>query len=162
MSGNDAGDPFLDDDTPLHPGNAAAAILLAPGGQYLLQLRDRKRGIFFPGLWGCFGGATEDDDASVAAALRRELHEELGVDIATEAIRYFTNYTFDMTFCGAGIIFRTFFEIALTPAQFSALQLGEGSAVRTFSVPEVLGGLRLVPYDAFALWMHINRSRLGG
>lgn len=46
MSGRD--NSYLDDDAILHPADAAAAILIAPGERYVLQLRDDKRGIFFP------------------------------------------------------------------------------------------------------------------
>lgn len=99
-----ADDELWKDRTVLMPGDAAAAIIVNAKGEYLLQLRDRKRGIFFPGLWGCFGGAIESGDTSVEAALRRELGEELGLVVTPRQLRKFTHYTFDMSFCGAGTI----------------------------------------------------------
>jgi 8-oxo-dGTP diphosphatase len=44
---------------------------------YLLQLRDFKPSIIFPGHWGAFGGSVEEGE-SPKAALDRELLEEIG------------------------------------------------------------------------------------
>lgn len=153
-------DPFLDDPTPLNPGSAVAAILLTPDTRYLLQHRDRRCGIFFPDHWGFFGGAIEADDMDRPASLQRELKEELALDVARDAITYFSDFTFDTRFCGVAPIYRTFFEIQLIADQITGLRLAEGSEFRIFTAHEALGQLRLAPYDAFALWMHANRARL--
>ena len=44
---------------------------------YLLQLRDFKSSIIYPGHWGAFGGAMEEGE-SPEAAICRELTEEIG------------------------------------------------------------------------------------
>jgi hypothetical protein len=42
------------------------------------------------------------------------------------------------------------------------VDLKEGAGLQLFAADEILaGGIPLVPYDAFALWLHINRRRLG-
>jgi 8-oxo-dGTP pyrophosphatase MutT (NUDIX family) len=156
---NVAGD-YLQDDLPLRPGDAVAAVILAPDGRYILQLRDRKVGIFFPDHWGLFGGAIEESDASLEESLRRELQEEIALDLSVNRLAFFTNFTFDMKFCGRGILFRTFFEVKLSQSEVAALVLGEGSAFRAFTALEALSTLRLVPYDSFALWMHANGRRM--
>jgi 8-oxo-dGTP pyrophosphatase MutT (NUDIX family) len=156
----DASDPFLDDDKPLYPGDAVAAILLTPDARYVLQLRDAKRGIFYPGHWGCFGGALDPTDTNIAEGLRRELHEELGIEVPASALAYFTNMTFDLSYGGIGVMARAFYEVQLTDAQLGALRLGEGSAWRGFTMRQALLELKLVPYDAFALWQHANRRRV--
>ena len=44
----------------LRPADAAAAlIVVGADGHYLMQLRDQKAGIFYPGHWGLFGGAID-------------------------------------------------------------------------------------------------------
>jgi hypothetical protein len=48
---------FLTDTEPLRGENAVAAIITDERGRYLMQLRDDIPGIFYPGYWGCFGGA---------------------------------------------------------------------------------------------------------
>jgi 8-oxo-dGTP diphosphatase len=44
---------------------------------YLLQLRDFKASIIYPGHWGAFGGAMEEGE-SPETAIYRELTEEIG------------------------------------------------------------------------------------
>ena len=67
---------------------------------YLLQLRDFKSKIIYPGHWGAFGGAIEEGE-SPRTALGRELIEEIGY--APEAFNYFlsleslySNYQHDL------------------------------------------------------------------
>ena len=59
---------------------------------YLLQLRDFKSKIIYPGHWGAFGGAIEEGE-SPRTALGRELIEEIGY--APEAFNYFREFSKD-------------------------------------------------------------------
>lgn len=152
---------FVDDTLPLTPGDAAAAIIVAPNDKVLLQLRDTKPGIFYPGHWGFFGGALEAEDATPGDGLRRELNEELDLDIPSAAISEFTTYTFDFSYAGCGVLGRKIFIAQVTDAQIPNIRLGEGSAFQWFSPADALANLRLVPYDAFALWMWQARNRIG-
>jgi hypothetical protein len=36
--------------------------------------------------------------------------------------------------------------------------LGEGSAMKVFDAGEILRTERVVPYDAFSIWMHARRN----
>jgi 8-oxo-dGTP diphosphatase len=56
----------------------AVAILIKPNGEVLLA--QRPEGKVYAGWWEFPGGKVEPNE-SVIAALKRELHEELGVDI---------------------------------------------------------------------------------
>jgi 8-oxo-dGTP diphosphatase len=58
----------------------AVAILIKPNGEFLLA--QRPEGKVYAGWWEFPGGKVEPDE-SVIDALKRELHEELGVDIQT-------------------------------------------------------------------------------
>jgi 8-oxo-dGTP pyrophosphatase MutT (NUDIX family) len=153
------GDPRLDTSTPLKPANAVAAIILI-GNNYLLQQRDNKRGIFFPAHWGCFGGAMENGETH-KEALVRELHEELAIELQCAALRYFTRFRFDLSFAGLAPISRYYYELEFATSQLATLRLQEGAAFRLFSPGQILAtAVPLTPYDAFALWFHINRQRL--
>ncbi|MCQ4188974.1 MULTISPECIES: NUDIX hydrolase [Methylocystis] len=149
-----APDYFLNEG-PLTPGDAAVALLVLDDGRYLMQLRDEKPGIFFPGHWGLFGGGLEPGEGA-EAALRRELREELGYDAPTMV--WFTTMTLDFTALGGGPVERHFFETPLAAAQMERLVLGEGRAMRAFEGPDLLARERVTPYDAFALWMHLTRA----
>jgi len=152
-------DARLDTVSPLVPDDNVAAVIVVDDC-YLLQLRDDKQGIFFPNHWGCFGGGLEQGESAVAG-LYRELEEELGLRPDPGTVRFFTRFDFDFGFAGLPAIWRIFYEIALTPPQFGRLALGEGSDMRLFAPVAILtSAIQLAPYDAFALWMHINRSRL--
>lgn len=156
-----AADFRTDVTTPVIPANAAAAIIVVDG-QYLLQLRDNKPGVFFPGHWGCFGGGL-DPGENAEAAIHRELKEELGLTLLPIRIAPFSRFDFSLDFVGLAPIYRQFFEIKLGPAELGRLSLGEGSDMRLFPAEDILTGTMLVtPYDAFALWFHINRARLRG
>lgn len=57
--------------------NNVVVVLPYVGRRVLMQLRDFKTGIAFPGKWGFFSGSIEDDEKPEETA-RRELFEEIG------------------------------------------------------------------------------------
>lgn len=150
---------LLTETSPLRPGDAVGVIALLDDGRYLLQLRDNKSGIFFPGYWSLFGGGIDPGEAD-EAALWRELQEELGITPAPGTARFFTRFDFNMDFCGLPPIYRSFFTVTLPAADLSRLVVTEGQGLRAFSAVDVLLEPHIAPYDAFALWLHINQRRL--
>ena len=140
---------------PLAPKDAVAALIVLDDGRYLMQQRDDIPGIFYPGYWGLFGGAIETGESALEA-LAREVQEELAYKVDRQ--RYFTKVMFDFDFAGIGPLERLFFEVEMPVSALAYLKLGEGRAFDTFSPDEILGEPRVVPYDAFALWQHINRD----
>lgn len=54
----------------------SAVILPYQDTTILMQLRDNKQGILYPGHWGFFGGSIEPDETPLQCATR-ELYEEL-------------------------------------------------------------------------------------
>jgi 8-oxo-dGTP pyrophosphatase MutT (NUDIX family) len=143
----------------LVPGDAVAALILV-GERYLLQHRDSRPDIFFPDYWGCFGGNVESGENDTAA-LVRELSEELAFRADVARCTFFTRFDFDFSFAGCGQIYRLFYEVVLPDGAMAELRLSEGQALGLFRPSELLDGkLKVTPYDAFALWMHINRHRL--
>ena len=141
----------------LRPSNAAVAlIVLGEPPRYLMQLRDQKAGIFYPGHWGLFGGAIDPGEAP-EVTLQRELVEELRLTDA--ALNYFTEFEFDFGFCGYGRLIRRCYEVRLPENRLPKLVLGEGSAMRTFTAAEILSSPRVAPYDALAIWLHTSREK---
>jgi 8-oxo-dGTP diphosphatase len=55
---------------------SVGVLLRNPRGQILLQQRDHKPGLSFPGCWTTFGGRVEDHETP-DEAMRRELLEEI-------------------------------------------------------------------------------------
>ena len=138
------------------PQDAVAALLLHEDGRYIVQLRDSKPNIFYPSHWGCFGGAVEPHEAPLEA-LRRELREEIGLDMP--AVSRFTQFDFDFSPLGYAKVFRIYFEVRVPDSAFRAFVLNEGIDVQAFRGEELLATRRVTPYDAFAIWMHMNRER---
>lgn len=142
-------DYFLGSKELLVPADSAAALILIEDGRYLLQARDQKPGIFYPGHWGLFGGAL-DPGESPETALRRELAEEIG--LTEGVVRHFTDFSFD--FPQFGRIWRHFFEVRIAQSTLGQLRLNEGCAMRAFPTAEILNLSRVVPYDSFAIYLH--------
>lgn len=144
----------------LTPADAAAAILHTEDGQYLLQQRDANPSIFYPGHWGCFGGALENGESPMDA-LRRELMEELQLDLGGREIRLFSHFRFSVEPVGIAELNRYYYEIRIGGAEVEGLRLDEGAAMGLLDGREALHAYRLVPYDAFMLWLHVHQRMLG-
>jgi 8-oxo-dGTP pyrophosphatase MutT (NUDIX family) len=152
---------FVSARDPLRASDAVAALLVLPDGHYVMQLRDALSHIFYPDHWGCFGGAVESGEEPLEA-LRREVCEELTITLDCSVAREFTRFDFDLTHVGQGKVYRIFYEVPITREIFESCRLREGAAVRAFSGEDILQEPRVTPYDAFALWLHVSRTRFEG
>jgi 8-oxo-dGTP diphosphatase len=137
---------------------AAAAIIVTPDRRFLLQHRDDKAGIWFPGSWSLFGGAIEAGETP-GYALGRELAEE--INFVPQEMRYFTQIAWDFARGGLGIKLRYTFEVPISFDEVPHLVLREGQGMRFFSADEVLREPRLTPYDDHALRMYIEATPVG-
>jgi 8-oxo-dGTP pyrophosphatase MutT (NUDIX family) len=147
---------FPIDGTHLSFGDAVAAIIVLEDGRYVLQRRDDCEGIWYPGHWGCFGGAI-DEGESAEQALRRELREELSFTV--REAQPFASFNFDLKGMCHDSYQRIYYTLEMSVAEYNDSTLGEGSAIGIFNATEMLGELRLTPYDAFALFLHSNQAR---
>ena len=141
----------------LTSSDAVAAIIQLDDGRYLLQQRDDIPGIWYPGHWGCFGGAVDDGEAPLQA-LTRELQEEIEFDVR-EAI-YFTRLDFDLAGLGMRRYYRIYYVVSMTSAELDRIRLHEGRAAKAFSGEIIFNELRVTPYDAFALFLYDARCRI--
>lgn len=131
----------------LTTGDAVAAIFRLDDGRFLMQLRDERPDIWFPGCWGCFGGAV-DEGETPEQALRRELLEEL--EFRLGHFEYVMRFDFEVARMGLTPCYRTYFQVPITRPELGALVLHEGQAMAPMSIAE-LAAARVTPYDAFAL-----------
>jgi 8-oxo-dGTP pyrophosphatase MutT (NUDIX family) len=111
-----------------HP--AAAVAILYQADQFLLQLRDDKPEIRYPGHWAFFGGHVEPNESPLAA-MQRELQEE--ISYTPPQVDYFCSYLTDTQ------IIRHVFCVPLLVG-VEALQLHEGQDLGLFTIEEVHQG----------------------
>jgi 8-oxo-dGTP pyrophosphatase MutT (NUDIX family) len=144
---------------PLSPADAVAALIRTKDGRYLLQHRDAKRTIFYPDHWGCFGGAMEAGESPVEC-LRRELHEELELDLGTASPVLFSHFRFSVEPAGIAALDRYYYDVPIEADDVARYKLGEGAGMELVDGREALHERRLVPYDSFALWLHFYQGML--
>lgn len=138
----------------LYPKNAVASIIKY-NDKYLLQLRDSKNNIFFPNMWGLFGGAIEDNETYLCG-LKREINEELNIDIKKKKIEFITNITFEVK---KKCIERYIYYFEINQNQHDKLKISEGQKIGFFKQNE-LKNIQIVAYDNLALWLFFNSFRL--
>ena len=144
---------------PLAPGDASVAILHTGDGRYLMQRRDAVPTIFYPDHWGFFGGALEPGETPLEA-LRRELREELAFELDPRRADRFGHVSFGVDSAGIGNVCRAYYEVRIAESTVGDLNLGEGAEMALLDGAHALHEMRLVPYDAFALWLHYYRRML--
>lgn len=149
---------FLNDNSPLTPRDAVAAIIENDKKQFLLQLRDNKEGIFFPNHWGLFGGAIEDGE-SKKFALKRELKEELGLSFPHEIMKKLFRVELGFT-PNQRLIKRYFYHLQFKAVPDTKLKLNEGSQAKFFDADACLSIPNFTPYDKYAIWVYLNQYRI--
>ena len=120
-----------------------------------MQLRDERPDIWYPGHWGCFGGSLDAGEEPLPA-LRRELREELELEVADA--RVVSRMDFDFGPLGLGKAFRIYFLVELRVEALAGLVLHEGQRMEALGYEQLVFGRPVVPYDAFAL--HLVHGRL--
>jgi 8-oxo-dGTP diphosphatase len=108
------------------------AILYTADGRVLLQQRDDKPDIPYPGYWTFFGGAVEPDE-SPEAAIRRELLEELDLELP---LAFWHDYVCPVRSKLGGVKTRNYIYLGLLTQPIDTLTLREGQAMRLFTPDE--------------------------
>jgi len=137
----------------------AAALLVMPDGRYLMQLRDDKPTILLPGHWALFGG-TVDAGETAAAAMRRELVEEL--EFAAADITAFSEMIVELPFAPPRFDRMSFFAVPITERQEQAMVQHEGAGRRLFTPEDLAREPRVAPWDLAAVLMHARQRSLFG
>jgi 8-oxo-dGTP diphosphatase len=101
----------------------------------LLQLRDFKSSIPFPGVWGGFGGKLKKGESPKLAGCR-ELKEELGY--SPDRISYFRDYVFDKSVAQQRADLRLHVCYGELKVPISELILAEGQDMGLFSRSEII------------------------
>ena len=109
---------------------SAGIILINRRGQVLLELRANDPAIMFPGFWGITGGEARPEESPEETA-RREVREETG--LVLESVSPFRTYRKVKD----GTLYETHYFHACIDEPLEAMTVGEGEALRFFSVEEL-------------------------
>ena len=122
---------------------------------YLLQLRDNKKNIYFPNFWGIFGGRVERAE-SYRKALEREIKEETNLIVKASRMILSTN----SKMIGLKKKFNTiYYECKILKKR--KIILTEGQKYKFFSFNQIKK-LNIVPMDFWAIKSHhliINQKK---
>ena len=150
---------LLANNTPLSASkDAVHAIILNNKEEYLMQLRDNKKEIFYPLHWGAFGGSIESYE-NEKKALQREINEELSIKININEFNYFTSFTFDLSFKKLDKVKVSYYILRVNDNTISNIELSEGIEYKFMSAKEFLTKKFIVPLDSFAIWLHYSQER---
>jgi 8-oxo-dGTP diphosphatase len=124
--------PTSEPNISLTPRYEAVAAILVVGNRYALQHRDNRPDIAEPGRWGLFGGSI-DSGEDPHRAIRREILEELYLDVATFSplwrVLYYSPF-------GDAIV-RTFVFSADLSNDWPRHRLGEGQRTALFPIDDL-------------------------
>ena len=122
--------------------------------KYLLQLRENKKNIYFPGFWGVFGGLLEKNEG-FEKGLEREVKEETNLNVKASKMILSNNFRF----LDYKIRYRMYFECKVLDK--SKINLNEGRDFKFYSFKE-LRKLQIVPLDLAAIHYHylsVNKKK---
>lgn len=109
------------------------AILMNPQGKILIQQRDDKPGLVFPGHWTTFGGKVEPGEHP-DDAIRRELLEEIELE---PALRLWRVREFEAEVRGEALLVRQYLYIGRIDREAHEITLNEGQALGFFDADEI-------------------------
>ena len=115
-----------------------SAIPVNPQGKILLQQRDDRPDLLFPGCWTTFGGAIEGDETP-DEAMRRELLEEIELDLA---LKLWKVQDFVVEVRGHPINARRYIYVGPIDQPAEKIKLNEGQALGYFGLDD-LGKLEI-------------------
>jgi 8-oxo-dGTP pyrophosphatase MutT (NUDIX family) len=140
-------DPWYGSGAGAKRGTSVMLLIVTEDNRLLLHHRDDKPGILHPGCWAGFGGAVEEGE-SIDEALRREVLEEIGLELRDAE---FLAEEFDLE--GGGDRIALFFARAgISPEQIQ-LQEGKGIGIHTFDEVE---RLHVTPFVRRAIVSHLR------
>lgn len=108
--------------------HVVSVLLFNANGDILLQQRDDKPNLLYAGYWTLFGGAVEGDE-DYDTAIKRELQEELALDIPLRRWRTFARIMRDVQ--NEPVVYNHVYLAEMTQP-IEALTLYEGQAMAYF------------------------------
>ena len=127
--------------------NSVGAIIYQ-GNKYLIQKRSKKKKIYFPQLYGVFGGGVNKNEKTLHA-IKREIFEELELNLSLDNIKYFLQISLNSRHFKSKRS-RSYFSIKITNDEYKSINLREGQSFHLLNISK-LKKLDFVPWDLAAI-----------
>tara|TARA_B110001454_G_C12511662_1_gene347098 strand:+ start:136 stop:561 length:426 start_codon:yes stop_codon:yes gene_type:complete len=130
----------------------SSKAIITVKNKYLLQLRDNKKNIFFPGFWGLFGGRLDKNELH-SKAIKREIKEETNLKV--KVIRKILAVDFSMVGLKKE---RNIIYFDCKVLNNKKIILSEGQKYNFFSFNQIKK-LKIVPMDFVAINCHYHKKK---
>ena len=134
---------------------SVGVALITHDGKLLLQHRDNFPNIYFPNKIGLFGGLVDAGETPLEA-IRREIREELSIDLAEFTLRCIAelNYVGEINSRR-----RHFYAASVGASKEGSIRITEGQACLRVGFHSLPSAIEFVPFDlAFILYLLNNHK----
>jgi 8-oxo-dGTP diphosphatase len=136
--------------------SSSAVLILDENQRFLLQKRDQSNKIYFPGLWGLFGGACNRDENPFECAIR-EINEEINISISE--INLFLKLEIEANSLGLFKRIRYFYVGNMNAELVKQINLNEGCDYDFFSIENLPNPCEIVPIDLAAIMFYYQAKK---
>lgn len=126
----------------------SVGAIIYKDNKYLIQRRSKKKKIYFPDIHGVFGGGVNNNEKTLHA-IKREILEELELNLSLKNIRYFLQISLNSRHFKTKRS-RSYFSIKITNDQYKLINLREGQSLHLLNVNKIKK-LDFVPWDLAAI-----------
>ena len=126
----------------------SVGAIIYKDNNYLIQRRSKKKKIYFPDIHGVFGGGVNNNEKTLHA-IKREILEELELNLSLKNIRYFLQISLNSRHFKTKRS-RSYFSIKITNDQYKLINLREGQSLHLLNVNKIKK-LDFVPWDLAAI-----------
>ena len=126
----------------------SVGAILHLNNKFLVQKRSNKKNIYFPNMYGLFGGGLNHNE-KFKNGIQRELHEELNLKLKMNEIKLFLKISINSKHFKK-YRSRNFYSVKMTKKQISSIKLNEGQSFHFLTVNQIKK-LNFVPWDLSAI-----------
>ena len=116
--------------------------------KYLIQKRSNKKNIYFPNLFGVFGGNVEKKEKIIKAVIR-EIFEELNIKLNSKQVKFFFKISINSRHFLKNRS-RFYFFVKILKSQLNSINLKEGQSYHFINISKIKK-LDFVPWDLSAI-----------
>jgi 8-oxo-dGTP diphosphatase len=126
----------------------SVGAILYFNNKYLVQKRSKKKNIYFPNVYGLFGGGLNVNE-NFLNGIHRELYEELNLKLNLDKIKYFLKISINSRHFKKHRL-RKYYSVKITNKQIKSIQLQEGQSFHLLTINQIKK-LNFVPWDLSAI-----------